>query len=57
LSGLGAELVREVVREFAATRAFDISKAKRELGFDPAVRLEAGIQETVKCYEAKRYLS
>lgn len=50
-------LTREVVRGFAATRAFDISKARRELGFNPTVRLEAGIQETVRCYQAKRYLS
>lgn len=49
-------LTREVVRGFAATRAFDISKARCELGFNPAVRLEAGIQETVKCYQEKGYI-
>lgn len=56
LSGLGAELAREVVREFAATRVFDISKARRELGFVPTVRLQAGMQETVECYQTQRYL-
>lgn len=49
-------ITREVVQGFAATRAFDISKARRELGFDPAVCLEAGIQETVKCYREKGYI-
>lgn len=49
-------LTREVVRGFAATRAFNTSKARRELGFNPIVRLEAGIQETVKCYQAKGYI-
>lgn len=45
-------LTREVVRGFTATRAFNTKKARRELGFNPTVRLEAGIQETVKCYQA-----
>ncbi len=46
-------LTREVVQGFAATRAFDTSKARRELGFQPAVNLEKGITETVKHYQAK----
>jgi len=49
-------LTREVVRGFTATRAFNTSKAQRELGFNPTVRLEAGIQETVKCYQAREYI-
>ncbi len=49
-------LTREVVRGFAATRAFDTSKARRELGFQPKVGLEDGIKATVKEYAAKRYL-
>ncbi|MBA4376733.1 MAG: hypothetical protein C0401_11250 [Anaerolinea sp.] len=56
LTGRKPMLTREVVRGFSATRAFDISKARRELGFIPAVGLEAGIQETVKYYELKGYI-
>ena len=49
-------LTREVVRGFTATRAFNTRKARHELGFNPTVGLEAGIQETVKCYQAKGYI-
>ena len=49
-------LTREVVRGFTATRAFDTSKAGRELGFQPKVGLEEGIRATVKEYAAKGYL-
>ncbi|MBU0512905.1 MAG: GDP-mannose 4,6-dehydratase [Chloroflexi bacterium] len=46
-------LTRELVQGFAATRAFDTGKARRELGFQPTISLETGIQETVKYYQAK----
>ena len=46
-------LTREVVRGFTATRAFDTSKARLELGFRPTITLEMGIQETVKHYQAR----
>ena len=49
-------LTREVVQGFAATRAFNTSKARRELGFSPTVSLEVGIRETVKCYQVKGYI-
>ncbi len=49
-------LTREVVRGFTATRAFDTSKARRELGFQPKVGLEDGIKATVKEYAARGYL-
>ncbi len=49
-------LTREVVRGFAATRAFDTSKARRELGFHPEIGLDEGIRATVQAYTAKGYL-
>lgn len=49
-------LTREVVRGFAANRAFNITKARRELGYQPKVGLEEGIGATAKEYTAKGYL-
>jgi nucleoside-diphosphate-sugar epimerase len=49
-------LTREVVRGFAATRAFNTSKSRSELGFQPMVGLEDGIHATVKEYTARGYL-
>jgi nucleoside-diphosphate-sugar epimerase len=43
-------LYRRRVDFFRKTRAFDISKAKRELGFNPATDLQAGIRTTVDWY-------
>ena len=49
-------LTREVVRGFAATRAFDTSKASRELGFHPEIGLDEGIRATINGYASKGYL-
>jgi nucleoside-diphosphate-sugar epimerase len=49
-------LTREVVRGFAATRAFDTSKARRALGFHPEVGLDGGIRATINGYASKGYL-
>lgn len=49
-------LTRELVRGFAATRAFDTGKARRELGFQPEVGLDEGIIATVDGYVSKGYL-
>lgn len=49
-------LTREVVRGFTATRAFNTSKARSELGFQAMVGLEDGIRITVQEYTAKGYL-
>jgi nucleoside-diphosphate-sugar epimerase len=43
-------LYRRRVDFFRKTRAFDISKAKRELGFRPMIELRAGIRTTVDWY-------
>ncbi|MBI3360043.1 MAG: SDR family NAD(P)-dependent oxidoreductase [Chloroflexi bacterium] len=49
-------LSRVLVRGFLANRAFDISKARRELGYQPKFGLEEGMRETVRWYEAEGYL-
>lgn len=49
-------LTRELVRGFAATRAFDTSKARRELGFHPEIGLDEGITDTINRYASKGYL-
>jgi nucleoside-diphosphate-sugar epimerase len=49
-------ITRELVRGFAATRAFDTSKARRELGFHPEIVLDEGIRATINEYISKGYL-
>ena len=46
----------ELVTGFLATRAFDITKARRELGYEPMVGLEEGLRETVMWYEENGHL-
>jgi nucleoside-diphosphate-sugar epimerase len=43
-------LYRRRVDFFRKTRAFDISKARRELGFQPRTRLETGLEKTIRWY-------
>ncbi len=49
-------LSAEVINAFLVNRAFDISKAQHELGYEPKISLEEGMKETVKWYEANGYL-
>jgi nucleoside-diphosphate-sugar epimerase len=42
---------------YRQNRAFDISKAKRELGYDPKVGLDEGLRRTAEWYREKGYLS
>ena len=44
-------IFRRRVDIFVKDRAFDISKAKRELGFQPRVELEHGIRRTALWYK------
>ncbi len=44
------------VRFFKNNRAFDISKAKRVLNYQPQVRLEDGMTKTAKWYQDNGYL-
>lgn len=46
-----------LVESFLANRAFDISKARRELAYSPRVELEEGVRRTVRWYEDNGYLS
>lgn len=49
-------IFRRRVDIFVKDRAFDISKAKRELGFQPKVGLEEGIHRTAQWYKENGYL-
>ena len=49
-------ITRELLRGFTSTRAFNTSKARRELGFHPEIRLDEGIRTTVKGNTSKGYL-
>ena len=54
--GVNPPLYRRRVDFFRKTRWFDISKAKRDLGFQPKTDLKAGIQLTVDWYRQQGYL-
>jgi len=49
-------IFRRRVDIFVKDRAFDISKAKRELGYQPQVDLQEGIRRTAKWYIENGYL-
>jgi nucleoside-diphosphate-sugar epimerase len=48
--GLEPPIYRRRVDFFTKSRAFDISRARRELGYSPAVTLRAGIGRTLAWY-------
>ena len=50
-------LYRRRVDFFTKSRAFDISKAKRELGYKPGFDLERGLKLTAEWYKEKGFLS
>jgi nucleoside-diphosphate-sugar epimerase len=54
--GINPPLYRRRVDFFRKTRSFDISKAKRELGFLPNTKLVTGMRLTADWYRAKGYL-
>lgn len=49
-------LRREAVTAFLVNRDFDISKARRELNYEPKVSLEEGMQSTIRWFEENGYL-
>jgi nucleoside-diphosphate-sugar epimerase len=49
-------IFRRRVDIFRKDRAFDISKARKELGYEPKVCLEEGIKKTAEWYREKGYL-
>jgi nucleoside-diphosphate-sugar epimerase len=50
-------LFRRRVDWFRQNRAFDISKAKEELGFEPKINLQTGVIRTAKWYRENGYLN
>jgi len=54
--GIEPPLFRRRVDLFRKNRAFDISKAKRELGFEPKFDLETGIKTTADWYKKQGWL-
>ena len=54
--GINPPLYRRRVDFFRKTRCFDISKAKRELGFQPKMDLKTGMRLTVDWYRENGYL-
>ena len=54
--GIAPPIYRRRVDFFTKSRAFDISRAQRELGFAPAVTLRDGIGRTLEWYRAERWI-
>lgn len=54
--GIEPPLYRRRVDFFTKSRAFDISRARAELGYAPAVGLREGIRRTLHWYGARKWL-
>jgi dihydroflavonol-4-reductase len=54
--GVEPPLYRRRVDFFRKSRSFDISRARRELGFNPQVDLETGIRRTLEWYRAHQWI-
>jgi len=54
--GIEPPLYRRRVDFFTKSRAFDISRARAELGYDPKVGLREGIRRTLAWYREARWL-
>ena len=54
--GLEPPIYRRRVDFFTKSRAFDISRAERDIGYVPRVRLHDGIQRTIEWYRAHGWL-
>jgi dihydroflavonol-4-reductase len=54
--GLSPPLYRRRVDFFTKSRAFDISRARRELAFEPLVHLRDGIGRTLEWYREQRWI-
>jgi len=54
--GVEPPLFRRRVDWFRQNRAFDVSRAKRELGYAPKVDLETGLANTAQWYREHNYL-
>jgi nucleoside-diphosphate-sugar epimerase len=54
--GLSPPIYRRRVDFFRKSRAFDIARARRELGFNPTVGLRDGIRRTLEWYREQRWI-
>jgi dihydroflavonol-4-reductase len=54
--GLSPPLYRRRVDFFTKSRAFDISRARRELAYEPLVQLRDGIARTLEWYREQRWI-
>ena len=54
--GIEPPLYRRRVDFFTKSRAFDIPRARAELGYAPAIGLREGIARTIRWYSAKGWL-
>jgi dihydroflavonol-4-reductase len=54
--GLEPPIYRRRVDFFTKSRAFDISRAQRDIGYAPQVRLRDGVQQTIEWYRAHGWL-
>jgi nucleoside-diphosphate-sugar epimerase len=54
--GIEPPLYRRRVDFFTKSRAFDISRARRELGYAPAIGLHEGIRRTLAWYRAEGWI-
>jgi nucleoside-diphosphate-sugar epimerase len=54
--GIEPPIYRRRVDFFTKSRAFDISRARREIGYSPVVGLREGITRTVEWYRAQGWL-
>ncbi len=54
--GIEPPLYRRRVDFFTKSRAFDITRARRELGFAPQVGLRQGVRSTLEWYRSKGWL-
>ena len=54
--GINPPIFRRRVDIFRKNRAFDISKARKELGYKPKVSLEEGIKKMAKWYKKEGYI-
>ena len=54
--GIEPPLYRRRVDFFTKSRAFDISRARRELGYAPAIRLHEGARRTLDWYRREGWL-
>ena len=54
--GMSPPIYRRRVDFFRKSRAFDIGRARRELGFNPSVGLREGIRRTLEWYREQGWI-